>query len=103
VQVLVEEGPARVRELQTAGAEFDLDPKGELLLGREARIPPTASCTHTVTRRVRRSRARSSHVCGRASGITVLERTRVSTSIVQRGACVGVRASVAGKAVGDHR
>src|SRR5512133_2182916 len=32
VQVLVEEGPARVRELQTAGAEFDLDPKGRLSL-----------------------------------------------------------------------
>src|SRR3954462_3000443 len=36
VAVLVEEGPARVRELQTAGAEFDLDPSGQLLLGREA-------------------------------------------------------------------
>src|SRR6478672_8844612 len=36
VQVLVEEGPARVRELQTAGADFDLDPKGRLKLGREA-------------------------------------------------------------------
>src|SRR5213595_440289 len=36
VEVLVEEGPARVRELQTAGAEFDLDPSGQLKLGREA-------------------------------------------------------------------
>src|SRR5437588_8701316 len=36
VAVLVEEGPARVRELQTAGADFDLDPKGRLKLGREA-------------------------------------------------------------------
>src|SRR6476469_4542748 len=36
VEVLVEEGPARVRELQTAGAEFDLDPNGQLKLGREA-------------------------------------------------------------------
>src|SRR5919205_1915668 len=36
VQVLVEEGPARVRELQTAGARFDLDPGGRFLLGREA-------------------------------------------------------------------
>src|SRR5262249_58679576 len=33
---LVEEGPARVRELQTAGANFDLDPSGRLVLGREA-------------------------------------------------------------------
>src|SRR5437899_12531523 len=36
VQVLVEEGPARVRELQTAGARFDLDPSGRPMLGREA-------------------------------------------------------------------
>ncbi|HVE80191.1 MAG TPA: FAD-dependent oxidoreductase, partial [Gemmatimonadaceae bacterium] len=28
VNVLVTEGPARVRELHTAGARFDLDPKG---------------------------------------------------------------------------
>jgi L-aspartate oxidase len=36
VQVLVEEGPARVRELQAAGARFDLDPDGDFQLGREA-------------------------------------------------------------------
>src|SRR4030081_1347045 len=36
VQVLVEEGPARVRELATAGAQFDLEPGGNLKLGREA-------------------------------------------------------------------
>src|ERR1700694_3967155 len=36
VEVLGAEGPARGRELQIAGAEFDLDPTGELLLGREA-------------------------------------------------------------------
>jgi L-aspartate oxidase len=36
VEVLVEEGPARVRELQTAGAAFDLDPAGDLKLGKEA-------------------------------------------------------------------
>src|SRR5574338_567499 len=36
VQVLVEEGPARVRELQTAGAQFDLGSDGRLMLGKEA-------------------------------------------------------------------
>src|SRR5260221_13321859 len=36
VHVLVEEGPARVRELQTAGAHFDLEPGGDFKLGREA-------------------------------------------------------------------
>src|SRR5678810_1378615 len=35
VEVLVEEGPARVRELQLAGADFDLTPNGTLRLGRE--------------------------------------------------------------------
>ena len=98
VQVLVEEGPARVRELQTAGAEFDLDPKGELLLGREAahstnRIVHAhgdqtgAEVARTLIARVRRSKR-----------ITVLETTRVLDLIVARGACVGVRASVKGKA-----
>src|SRR4051812_47991020 len=36
VAVLTEEGPGRVRDLQTAGADFDLDPGGGLKLGREA-------------------------------------------------------------------
>src|SRR5438445_13749217 len=36
VEVLVEEGPTRVRELQTAGAQFDLEPGGNFKLGREA-------------------------------------------------------------------
>src|SRR6202162_2558973 len=36
VQVLVEEGPARVRGLATAGAQFDLEPGGNFKLGRAA-------------------------------------------------------------------
>jgi L-aspartate oxidase len=99
VQVLVEEGPARVRELQTAGAQFDLDPRGELLLGREAahstnRIVHAhgdqtgAEVARTLIARVRRSKR-----------IKVLEQTRVLDLIVSRGACVGVRASVKGRAV----
>ncbi len=35
VEVLVTEGPARVRELVARGAHFDLDPAGELALTRE--------------------------------------------------------------------
>ncbi|MDB4878915.1 MAG: L-aspartate oxidase [Gemmatimonadetes bacterium] len=99
VQVLVEEGPARVRELQTAGAEFDLDPRGELLLGREAahstnRIVHAhgdqtgAEVARTLIARVRASRQ-----------VRVLEKARVLDLVVARGACVGVRASVAGRAV----
>jgi L-aspartate oxidase len=87
-----------VRELQTAGAQFDLDPKGELLLGREAahstnRIVHAhgdqtgAEVARTLIARVRASRH-----------IRVLERARVLDLIVARGECVGVRASVAGKA-----
>src|SRR5918992_5048722 len=36
VEVLVEEGPARVQELFAAGARFDLAPGGDFKLGREA-------------------------------------------------------------------
>ncbi len=99
VEVLVEEGPTRVRELQTAGARFDLDPYGHLQLGREAahsqnRIVHAhgdqtgAEVARTLISRVRRS-----------ARVTVLERTRVLDLIVYRGQCVGVRASVKGKAV----
>jgi L-aspartate oxidase len=98
VQVLVEEGPARVRELQTAGADFDLDPKGRLMLGREAahsknRIVHAhgdqtgAEVARTLVARVRD-----------ASRVRVLERARVLELIVRRGVCYGVRASIAGRA-----
>src|SRR3979411_2517404 len=93
------EGPGRVRELQTAGAEFDLDPAGELLLGREAahsknRIVHAhgdqtgAEVARTLIARVRASER-----------VKVVERARVLDLIVSRGACIGVRACVAGKAV----
>src|SRR5688500_1340076 len=67
VQVLVEEGPARIRELQTAGAGFDLEPDtGRFRLGREAahsrkRIvhahgdQTSAAVALTLTHRVRRA------------------------------------------------
>ena len=99
VQVLVEEGPARVRELQTAGAQFDLDPKGELLLGREA-AHSTNRIVHAHGDQTGAEVARTLIARVRASKrITVLEKARVLDLIVQRGACVGVRASVGGKAV----
>jgi L-aspartate oxidase len=98
VQVLVEEGPARVRELQTAGAQFDLDPSGKLVLGREAahsknRIVHShgdqtgAEVARTLVARVRESKR-----------IRVLEKARVLDLIVRRGTCYGVRASIAGHA-----
>src|SRR5688572_833630 len=97
VQVLVEEGPARVRELQAAGADFDLEPDtGRLRLGREAahsrkRIVHAhgdqtgAEVARTLVNRVRRSKR-----------VRVLEKARVLDLIVHKGACVGVRASVQG-------
>jgi L-aspartate oxidase len=98
VQVLVEEGPSRVRQLQTAGADFDLDPAGQLQLGREAahstnRIVHAhgdqtgAEVIRTLIGRVRASRR-----------IRVLERTRVLDLLIEHGACAGARASVAGRA-----
>src|SRR3569623_1515777 len=98
VQVLVEEGPARVRELQTAGANFDLDPAGRLKLGREAahsknRIVHAhgdqtgAEVARTLVERV-----------SETPRITVLETARVLELIVKRGVAYGVRASIAGRA-----
>jgi L-aspartate oxidase len=96
VRVLVEEGPERVRELQTAGAEFDIGPGGQLVLGREAAHSASrivhahgdqtgAEVARTLIERVRESR-----------NIRVLEKTRVLDLIVSRGAVLGVRATVKG-------
>src|ERR671938_1092636 len=92
VSVLVEEGPARVRELQTAGARFDLDPTGRLKLGREAahsknRIVHAhgdqtgAEVARTLIERVHES-----------DRVGVIEKARVLDIIVKRNECVGVRA-----------
>src|SRR6187397_1204466 len=98
VQVLVEEGPARVRELATAGARFDLGTDGKLQLGKEAahsrnRIVHAhgdqtgAEVARTLVARVRETKR-----------IRVLEKARVLDLIVRRGTCYGVRASIAGRA-----
>jgi L-aspartate oxidase len=99
VQVLVEEGPARVRELATAGAQFDLEPGGNFKLGREAahsrrRIVHAhgdqtgAEVARTLIKRVKESEA-----------IEVYEKTRILDLIVEGDAVAGVRAAVAGKPV----
>ena len=99
VEVLVEEGPARVRDLFLAGADFDLDDRtGKFKLGREAahsrrRIVHAhgdqtgAEVARTLIERVKEIPA-----------IQVSEKTRVLDLIVQDGQCIGVRATVAGKA-----
>src|SRR5687768_1348250 len=99
VEVLVEEGPARVRELHTAGADFDLEPGGKFKLGREAahsrrRIVHAhgdqtgAEVARTLIERVRDTRQ-----------IQVLEKTRVLDLIVSKGVCHGIRATRAGTPV----
>jgi L-aspartate oxidase len=99
VQVLVEEGPARVRELATAGAQFDLEPGGNFKLGREAahsrrRIVHAhgdqtgAEVARTLIKKVKESER-----------IEVLEKTRILDLIVEDGVTFGVRAAVAGRPV----
>jgi L-aspartate oxidase len=99
VEVLVEEGPARVRELATAGAHFDLEPGGNFKLGREAahsrrRIVHAhgdqtgAEVARTLIKRVKESER-----------IKVLEKARILDLIVQDGVVFGVKATVAGKPV----
>ncbi len=103
VKVLVEEGPARVRELQAAGARFDLDPNGAFKLGKEAahsrhRIVHAqgdqtgAEVARTLVAKVRES-----------SDIAVHETARVLELLLMEDAdgvrCAGVRASLAGQAV----
>ena len=99
VQVLVEEGPARVRELQTAGADFDLDPKGDLKLGREAAhsknriVHAHGDQTGAEVARTLIDRVHESERVG------VIEKARVLDLIVRRGECVGARTSIAGRPV----
>src|SRR5687768_6990722 len=99
VEVLVEEGPARVQELFAAGARFDLAPGGRFKLGREAahsrnRIVHAhgdqtgAEVARTLIERVRENK----HV-------DVIEAARVLDLLVRNGECLGVRASVSGRAV----
>jgi L-aspartate oxidase len=103
VQVLVEEGPARVRELQAAGAHFDLDPDGDFKLGKEA--------AHSRHRIVHAHGDQTGAEVARAlvakvrehPNIKVVETARVLDLICfDDGAgpsCAGVRASISGSAV----
>jgi L-aspartate oxidase len=99
VEVLVEEGPARVQELFAAGARFDLAPGGRFKLGREAahsrnRIVHAhgdqtgAEIARTLIERVHES-----------AHVNVTEAARVLDLIVHDGECIGVRASVSGRPV----
>jgi L-aspartate oxidase len=99
VQVLVAEGPQRVRDLASIGARFDTEPGGKFSLSKEAahsrkRIVHAqgdqtgAEVARTLIERVRETKS-----------ITVIERARALDLIVVGGRCIGIRASVAGRPV----
>jgi L-aspartate oxidase len=98
VAVLVTEGPARVRELHAAGADFDLDPTGQFLLGREA--------AHSQNRIVHAHGDQTGSEVARtliervnaSDRVRVLERARALDLIIDEGICAGARVSVAGHA-----
>ncbi len=98
VEVLVTEGPTRVRELQAAGADFDLDPSGKLKLGREA-AHSRKRIVHAHGDRTGAEVARTLIERVRASDrVQVLEHARVLDLIVDDdGVCVGARVSLAGQ------
>jgi L-aspartate oxidase len=99
VQVLVEEGPARVLELQTAGARFDLAPDGSLKLGREA-AHSRHRIVHAQGDQTGAEVARTLlHRVHESPDIEVREWARVLDLIVHDGQCAGVRASIGGQAV----
>jgi L-aspartate oxidase len=99
VEVLVEEGPARVRELQLAGARFDLGDDGHLQLGREA-AHSRRRIVHAQGDRTGAEVARTLVERVRATPrISVLENARVLDLIVENGRCLGVRTSVVGQPI----
>jgi L-aspartate oxidase len=98
VDVLVKEGPARVRELHAAGADFDLDPNGRFKLGREA-AHSRKRIVHAQGDRTGAEVARTLIERVRASDrIQVLEHARVLDLIMHDDVCAGAKVSVEGKA-----
>jgi L-aspartate oxidase len=99
VDVLVTEGPRRVQELRAAGAHFDVGPRGELLLGREA--------AHSERRIVHANGDRTGAEVVRLlvarvqadDRIAVLEQARALELLVENRSCYGARVSHDGRAV----
>lgn len=99
VDVLVNEGPDRVRELVEAGARFDLNARGDFKLGKEA--------AHSRRRIVHAQGDQTGAEVSRAliekvhesPSVQVLETARVLDLILVDGRCIGVKAAVDGKPV----
>ncbi|MBM4193195.1 MAG: L-aspartate oxidase [Gemmatimonadetes bacterium] len=99
VEVLVAEGPQRVRDLASIGARFDTDSTGRFQLSREAAhsrkriVHARGDQTGAEVARTLIERVQST------ASIRVLEVARALDLIVVGGRCIGVRASHAGRAV----
>lgn len=99
VDVLVTEGPRRVRDLSDAGVHFDVGPHGEFLLGREA--------AHSERRIVHASGDRTGAEVVRMlveqvradDRISIVEHARALSLIIENGECVGARVSERGQPV----
>ncbi len=90
VQVLVEQGPAYVRELLAWGARFDRDAGGQPALGREAahsvrRVLHAGDATGREIGRVLWERARA------LPSIATIDHALVTELVVQQGRVTGVR------------
>ncbi len=89
VDVLVHEGPARVRELLEMGAAFDRDPAGELRFGLEA-AHSRARVIHAEGDRTGAALVETlSRVVRADPRITLLERTRVRRLVRHRDRVIG--------------
>jgi L-aspartate oxidase len=99
VDVLVTEGPRRVRELRDAGVHFDVGPRGEFLLGREAAhserriVHAKGDRTGAEVVRLLVERVRAD------TRIEVMEHARALDLLTRDGMCYGARVSVGGRAV----
>lgn len=89
VDVLVAEGPRRLRELAVLGAEFDRDPSGRWLLSREAGHS-TARVVHAGGAATGAEVERALVAAARASAASIEERCMAQDLIVEGGRCVGV-------------
>ena len=99
VEVLVAEGPDRVRELASAGAQFDVDESGRFTLGREA-AHSRKRIVHAKGDQTGAEVARALiHRVTERKNITVLETARALDLIIDQGRCCGVRANVGGRAI----
>lgn len=91
VRVLVDEGPARVRELMEMGAVFDRDPEGRLEVAREGGHS-MARIVHAGGSATGAEVERALDVATRRSAVELFERWFAIEVIVDAGRCVGVRA-----------